>query len=185
MHKLKRPVRKYRSTILSLIIKLINRFRPDVPDNWTEFEGRVIFITPKALAKHKTVQTPLGFGEVDSVFRDHKGKPEWVIVNLYRGYPKQFRIQDLQQIVIYHCPNKNEPAIGESILLTPAHYRYIYTNYQNVKYRVSNRRYAILSNETRDQYGYVKTLHKFRYGKRMLDLIRKKKYIVSKYTELL
>jgi hypothetical protein len=154
-------------TVGKFILNIVQKIRPLVPSNKVVHKGRVIAVAPINIREGSTVITPDGIGEIRKIIPDWLSrKPFQADVYLYRGYPKRYRILNLQQYVILHKPTQ------QFILLSPNNYRYIEINEQSVEYRVTHRHYAQLTEDTKEHYEYAKSLNKTRYGIRFLRVLR-------------
>lgn len=160
---------------MNLVLKIVNIITPYVPANMTAHKGRVKIVAPIGITIGATVITPDGLGEVVSIYKNYLTEtPETVSVMLYRGYRKSYNILDLKQYVIYHWLS------NQFVKLTPAHYRYIYMDNQPVEYRVTTRLYAMLTEKSRENYSWIKTLNKHRHGHVLLNIVRKNNLIIKK-----
>ena len=159
---------KKSNKMAKFIMTLISRISPLMSSNSIIHEGHVLTVAPVDLRIGQTVITPNGLGEIKFVILDWiSSKPEYVDVLLYRGYIKRYKVFSLQQYVVLHKPS------GQFIKLSSANYRYIYMNRQPVNYRVTNRLYAQLTNESKTESAYVKTLNKQRGGLHCLRVLTK------------
>ncbi len=151
-----------------ITLLLVEKLNPFIKSNKVIFDGKVLIVAPIDLKVGNTVITPNGIGEVKSILPDWvTKKPVSAEVYLYRGYVKTYRVLMLQQYVIFHQPTE------QFIKLSPSCYRYIYTHGQEVEYRVTNRLYAQLTEDTKVKYAYVKTLTKQRGGLHCLKTLAK------------
>ena len=151
-----------------LTLYLLEIIHPSRPSNQIIHAGKVITIAPIDVKKGSTVITPDGLAEVITIIPDWTThKPDKVDVRLYKGYVKRYYYLSLQQYVIFHRPTQ------QFIKLSPNNYRYIYVENQPVEYRVTNRLYAQLTEDTKEVYEYAKTLNKQRGGSRFLKVLTK------------
>lgn len=149
-----------------LVLRLLSIVRPVISTNRVVHKGTVVAVAPIDIKRGSTVITPDGLGEVTNIILDWvKRTPNWVDVRLYRGYVKRYNILYLQQYVIFHVPTQ------QFIKLSPNNFRYIYAHNQSVEYRVTNRLYAQLTEDTKEYYEYAKTLNKQRGGTRFLRIL--------------
>lgn len=159
----------------NFILRIISKIHPKVSTNQKVHEGKVITVSPIDLREGLTVITPDGIGVVKTIIPDWVTKrPDKVDVLLFKGYIRRYKVLILQQYVVYHKPTE------QFIRLTPAHYAYIYRNEQYVEYRVTNRLYAQLTEESKSLYSYVKTLNRVRGGRRALNIINSQNLEIKK-----
>ena len=138
------------------------------------YTGNIKIVSPIELRIGSTVLTPDGIGIVTSFVENFGSKPIKAEVLLYRKYKKLYYIIHLQQYVIFHKFS------NQFIRISPPDYRYIYNEDQEVEYRLTTRKYARLTEKSKNQYEYVKALSKTRYGLKSLRLISKYGIIIKK-----
>lgn len=147
---------------------LIAKTNPLVATNSVEHTGNIIRVSVINLTEGMTVITPDGLGEVKVIVKDWlDSAPSSVSVMLYRGYVKIYKPLSLEQYVVFHKPT------GQFIRLSPSNYRYIYKFDQPITYRVTNRLYAQMTDESKAEYEYAKTLNKQRGGPQFLKTLDK------------
>lgn len=138
-------------------------------------KAQVLIVAPIVLRAGVTVITPDGIGEVTKVIADWETKkPSVVGVMLYRGYIKYYMPILLQQYVVFHKP------MEQFILLSPNNYQYIGHIDQLIEYRITNRQYAQMTDKSKAEYAYVKTLIKQRGGPQFLKLISKQNLVIKR-----
>lgn len=164
-----------RTVKTDLVLRLVNTIRPVIPSNRVLYEGLVFTIAAVDKRKGATVVTPDGLGEIISLIPNFiTKKPEFAEVYLYRGYIKRYKVLLLNQYAVMHKPT------GQFVLLSPTQYRYIYMQEQLIEYRITNRRYATLSDKSKAEYEYVNKLNKNRYGLHFLRSILRYNLVIKK-----
>ena len=160
-----------------ITLRLISIVRPMVKANQVVHYGTVKILFPINLKKGVTVVTKDNIGEVLSVITDYITKrPEFAEVYLYSGFVKRYRVNELNQYIIYHRNTE------QFVLLSPSDYRYIFENNQPISYRLTNRHYAKLTEETKEKYKHVKTFSKTKEGMKFLRLLTHQRLeIIKKY----
>jgi hypothetical protein len=150
----------------NFILTIINRIRPVVPANRIEYDGFIHTVAVIDLREGVTVVTPDGIGTIISIIPDWvTKKPQYAEVLLYRGYAKRYRVLLLQQYVVNHVKS------FQFHKLTPSNYIYVYKQKQAVTYRITNRQYAQMSDKSKKEYQYAKTLNKTSKGLRFLRIL--------------
>lgn len=160
---------------MNLTLKIVKLFKPTVSSNKIIYKGSIRIVFPINLTMGATVLTTDGIGTIVSLIPNWVSKtPEFAEVQLYRGYVRRYSIFDLNQYIVYHRP------MNQFILLSPADYRYILKDKQDIEYRVTLRKYARLTDDSKEDYSYIKTLSKTRYGIQALRLITRTNLIIKK-----
>jgi len=134
---------------------------PRIPSNLVIYEGLVHTVAPTRLVKGATVVAKGdGIGQIVAIHKDWRDDKviDSVEVMLYQGYIKYYKPLYLQQYVVLHKP------MNQFINLSPQDYRYIYQQAQPVKYRITARHYAMLTDESKSEYDYAKKLSKTKNG---------------------
>ena len=137
------------------MLELVHRIKNMIErDNKKFYVSCIERIKPTNLRRGVTLLTPLGLGIVTGTWPSSwmGKKPTHVSVLLNRKYPKSFRIEDVQQFAVKHKPSQRR------VLLSSHHYEYIGTKKQIIRYRLTHRNYAYLSDscleENRPYYLY-------------------------------
>ena len=152
------------------ILDKINRIKETTPNYYI---GKVIRISPllDSNGRVKTgsrVITPRGVGEILSQWPDTwDGKPGKRLHIQLKKYPKAFRIEEVTQLAIYH-----EPA-EQFILLSPQCYNNIGENEQLVRYRITNRKYAMLTDSYKNETEKYVLINSIRNGNLVLRNLQK------------
>jgi hypothetical protein len=152
------------------IAQFVQNLSPTLKVNMAIHYGLVIKRPLSRVTKGSTVITPDGLGEVLSIIPDWTSKngktPSHVDVLLYRGYTKRYAIINLDMYFVLHNT-------GKYLKLSPACYRYIYKQDQPVYYRVTKRQYAQMTDMSKAEYAYARTLNKQRGGPHMFKALSK------------
>lgn len=160
---------------MRLVLRIVELFQPKVNTNSVVHKGQVISVAPIDIRKGQTVITPDGLAEIQTIIPDWiTKKPIAVDVYLYRGFMKRFKVLSIQQYVVYHYPT------GQFVKLSPGNYRYIYKDHQSVEYRITNRCYAQMTDLSKTEYEYIKTLNKQRGGSRFLQILNNQNVEIKK-----
>ena len=147
--------------------KVINRTLEN--NTTTVFAGTIKKISPlrnrkNKLRKGSTVITPQGLGTIlshpNKIWDDKPGNSIEVMLN--RKYPKYFPTLETSQLAIFHKPS------NQFILLSPQCYGYIFKEGMNVSYRITKRKYAMLTDEFKAELKIINTIQKRRGGIQML-----------------
>jgi hypothetical protein len=149
---------------------IVQNLYPTLKANMAVHHGLVIKRPLSNVTKGSTVLTPDGLGEVIGLIPDwtssNSRTPSHADVLLYRGYTKRYHIISLEMYFILHNT-------GKYLKLAPACYRYIYKQDQPVSYRVTKRQYAQMTDLSKAEYAYARTLNKQRGGPQVLKSLSK------------
>lgn len=143
----------------------------------TYHTGRVVRINPildgVKLRDGSTVITPRGLGVVRKPDKDawSSGRVE---VYLNRNYHKTFYLKELFQYAVYHKPS------DQLVLLSPLCYDFIAEKEQPVRYRLTNRSYAYLTDDYKQEHEHYAYMNKQRGGPTILRVLLEKKYVFLK-----
>lgn len=142
------------------LIKLINR--TVMPSNHRIYTGKVKEVPLLIAKKGVVVITPNGLGTIRSINPTSK-----IIVDLYRGYPKEFSLALIKQYVIIHTPT------NQIFPISSTEYRYIYTIDQLIEYRISNKNLVLLTDSCKESLQNVYVWNKLKHGHIIINELKK------------
>lgn len=114
------------------------------------------------------VLTPQGLGTIKYIDNNQ------ITCDLFKGYQKTFNSVDLRQYSIVHTT-------GQIIPITPCDYKFLYGEGQSVQYRISNKCYAILTQDCKNHYEDIFHYNKTKYGYIIIQEIKNNKLTLVKW----
>ena len=158
------------------ILNRINEIRETHEGYYT---GKVVRISPLLDKNNRVIRgskviTPRGAGEILSHLEEAwDGKPSNRIHVQLKKFPKAFKITELTQLAIYHEPS------SQFLLLSPQCYSYIGETEQLVRYRVTKRKYAMLTDNYKKEAEKYDIINNVRNGSIVLKNLQRKGFVIK------
>lgn len=160
-------------------LRRIDPLEPQPSNNYTWYNGVISMMHPQyGLKKGEKVLTPRGVGEVFRTFPWRgialQKNGLFVEVWLKRKYYKSFKYEEVYQYIIW-----NEQ-LGKYIPLSNSCYGYMLDPNEQVRYRVTTRGYAMLSDEEKEMRKAIYIFNDHRGGRSILRHLLKEGFEIKK-----